>query len=315
MSASPQAQPRANEANARAVVAEVLGRHADVSPFVERLLADGRREAVQAVIFYGSKLSEVTRGPGSFNDFYVVVDSYRAYFPRWKDRTVARLLPPNVYYRNWESGALPPSAGAERHRCKYCVISEADLRRETSVRARDTHHLGRFSKRLALPYARDAAARETVIDVALGATATLLPMALGLCGPQSAAAPDDALIKAVLSISYLGEQRVSEGSKVDALFAAEADYYRRLFAVLADGAASPAAPQVLARLLARSRRRSVARWPKYMITFGESWLDYVLDKVERNYGVRIELSPLERRFPLIFGWPKFFALRRKGVVK
>ncbi len=297
----------------RAIVGEVLGRHADVAPYVERLLGDGNRQAVQAVIFYGSKLSEVTRGPGSFNDFYVVVDSYRAFFTRWKDRTVARFLPPNVYYRNWETAAA--AGGSERHRCKYCVISEADLRRETSPRARDTHHLGRFSKRLALPYARDAAARETVIDVALGATQTLLPMALGLCGRTNAAAPDDALIKAVLSISYLGEQRVSEGSKVDALFAAEADYYRRLFAVLRDGALAPAPPQILARLLSRSRRHSVARWPKYMITFGETWLDYVLDKVERNYGVRIELSPLERRFPLIFGWPKFFALRKKGVVK
>lgn len=308
MSALEEERPRGKR-DARAIVAEVLGRHADVTPYVEQLLADGRREAVQAIVFYGSKLSEVTRGPGSFNDFYVVVDSYAAFFPRWRDRAVARVLPPNVYYRNWAA------ADGERHRCKYCVISGADLRRETSLRARDTHHLGRFSKRLALPYARDAAAREAVIDVALGATQTLLPMALGLCGRRSAAGPDDALIKAVLSISYLGEQRVSEGSKVEALFAAEADYYRCLFAALGDAAVTPAPPEVLSRLLARSRRRSVARWPKYMITFGQTWLDYVLDKVERNYGVRIELTPLERRFPLIFGWPKFFALRRKGVVK
>lgn len=305
MIATAGSPPRAT--SARGIVAEAVARHAPVDAYVERILADGNRDAVQAVIFYGSKLSEVTRGPGSFNDFYVIVDDY-GYLRRLRDRVVARVLPPNVYYRNWE-------AGGERHRCKYCVISAEDLRRETSPDARDTHHLGRFSKRMALPYARDVSGRENAIAAMLSATGTLMPHALGLVDRDGAGGVDDALIKALLGISYLGEQRVAEGSKVDALFEAEADYYRRLFAVLVTPDLRPASPSELARLVRRSRRRSIARWPKYMVTFGQTWLDYVLDKVERNYGTRIELTPLERRFPLIFGWPKFFALRKKGVVK
>jgi hypothetical protein len=36
----------------------------------------------------------------------------------------------------------------------------------------------------------------------------------------------------------------------------------------------------------------------------DDWLDYVVHKVARRSGVAIELSPRERRWPLIFLWPK-----------
>jgi hypothetical protein len=45
------------------------------------------------------------------------------------------------------------------------------------------------------------------------------------------------------------------------------------------------------------------RWFKYMLTF-DDWLDYIVRKIERRSGVRIELSKSERRFPIIFLWPK-----------
>jgi len=40
-----------------------------------------------------------------------------------------------------------------------------------------------------------------------------------------------------------------------------------------------------------------------MVTFA-NWLPYVVLKVERHSGERIELSRLERRLPLIFLWPR-----------
>jgi hypothetical protein len=53
----------------------------------------------------------------------------------------------------------------------------------------------------------------------------------------------------------------------------------------------------------RSKARATLRWFKYMLTF-DDWLDYIVRKVERRSGVRIELSKSERRFPALFLWPK-----------
>jgi hypothetical protein len=66
--------------------------------------------------------------------------------------------------------------------------------------------------------------------------------------------------------------------------------------------------------LARSRRRGVLRWPKYMFTV-DNWLQYILDKLERHQGIKVELTPLQKRFPLLFGWPIYLRLRRQGVVR
>ena len=52
-----------------------------------------------------------------------------------------------------------------------------------------------------------------------------------------------------------------------------------------------------------------ARWLKHVLTF-ENWLPYVVRKVERRTGMRVELTALERRLPLIFLWPRLFRVLR-----
>jgi hypothetical protein len=52
-----------------------------------------------------------------------------------------------------------------------------------------------------------------------------------------------------------------------------------------------------------SKVRAVVRWPKYAITF-EEWLPYIVRKLERRTGQPVRLTVLERRFPLIFLWPR-----------
>ena len=57
------------------------------------------------------------------------------------------------------------------------------------------------------------------------------------------------------------------------------------------------------------------RWLKHMVTF-EGWLDYILRKIRRHAGADadIELSPRERRLPLLFLWPRLFRyLRQQGI--
>jgi hypothetical protein len=52
-----------------------------------------------------------------------------------------------------------------------------------------------------------------------------------------------------------------------------------------------------------SKLRATLRWVKYVALY-DDWLDYLVHKVARRSGVAIELSPRERRWPLIFLWPK-----------
>ena len=66
---------------------------------------------------------------------------------------------------------------------------------------------------------------------------------------------------------------------------------------------------VLAWHFVRSKARVTARWPKHVLTF-DNWLPYISRKVERRTGIKVELTSLERRLPLIFLWPKVIKVLR-----
>jgi hypothetical protein len=55
--------------------------------------------------------------------------------------------------------------------------------------------------------------------------------------------------------------------------------------------------------LRRSKLRATLRWAKYVALY-DDWLDYVIQKIARRSGVAVELTSRERRWPLIFLWPK-----------
>ena len=63
------------------------------------------------------------------------------------------------------------------------------------------------------------------------------------------------------------------------------------------------------RYIRRSRVLSTARWFKHVTTF-DGWLDYAVRKVERRTGQVVRLGPFERRWPLIFLWPRIVRVFR-----
>ena len=74
-------------------------------------------EASRAVLFYGSCLRE-QQLDGLMLDFYLIVSDYRtAYAERWL-AAANRLIPPNVFYFEYQGLAA-----------KYAVLSEADFDR------------------------------------------------------------------------------------------------------------------------------------------------------------------------------------------
>ena len=56
------------------------------------------------------------------------------------------------------------------------------------------------------------------------------------------------------------------------------------------------------------------RWGKHLWLY-DDWPDYLQAKVARHTGVVVELTPRERRWPLIFLWPKVIRYLRSRRVK
>jgi len=71
----------------------------------------------------------------------------------------------------------------------------------------------------------------------------------------------------------------------------------------------PAARRRWRRHFLVSKVRSTTRWFKHIVTF-DNWLPYIARKVERRTGIPVELTPWERRAPLIFLWPRVIRVLR-----
>jgi hypothetical protein len=264
------------------------------APFLPELARPER--SVRAVLLYGSCLWSGLRRPTSHPDFFVIVDSLRTWHGRRWPALLDRLLPPGTYRLR---------AGARQ--AKVSVTESHELARLCGLLAPDLHHLGRFSKRFALVWARDEMSRRLVIEAQTSALKTLAPLALARLG--EAFSVDD-FMRALLSLSYDGEVRIAEPGKVAALYQAEREHYRAIgHALLADGPAR-ADPALLERRLRRSRRRAILRWPKYIWSY-DGWLDYVTEKLART-GERFPISAFERRYWFVMGFPVLWRLAHAG---
>jgi hypothetical protein len=128
-------------------------------------------------------------------------------------------------------------------------------------------------------------------------------------------------LRTALRISYAGEVRPETAGRVDTLVAAQSSTLLPILGGMLDHLAAngrlaregdvyrdldppkPAERARWQRYFLRSKVRITMRWPKHVLLY-DGWLDYVVRKVERRSGVRMTLTPLERRWPLVFLWPR-----------
>lgn len=299
----------------------------DAAPDVETLRVAGHIAAAfgpasAALIHYGSWAQQLSPPVESARDFFVVVDRYGAAYRalvsgrhlRLPARVAAllnHLLPPNVLSLAVPGGPAPLSA-------KCAVLSLDDLRAACGPQPRDQWVRGRLFQQVQLVWARDPQSREAVIEALLEARARTFEWGRPFL-PASFDA--NAYAHALLRTSYAGEIRPEEPGHVAALVAAQRGTLVPVCEALLDHLARRGVlardrdrfrdrrpPGTLRRLGARlwfagSKARATLRWAKYVMLY-EGWLDYVVKKVERRSGVVIELTPRERRWPLLFLWPK-----------
>jgi hypothetical protein len=281
--------------------------------------------ALAALLVYGSCLRRgSTEG---VVDFYALVDGYHAAGASRALAVANALLPPSVHYV--AAGAL---------RAKVAVYSLAAF--ERAARGAPLHSVvwARFSQRCALAFARDPAARAATLRSVEACVCALARLGLA-CAPAAGGRlrlePED-LFAAALRETFAVEWRVEGAGRPEELAGVDRARWRRAArAALArlaaegdlrwspdgDALAVEIDPALRRRWRARWRRLrpiakavSLARLVKSAATFGD-WVPYALWKLERHTGIRLELTPAQRRHPWLCGWPLLLRLIRKGVLR
>ncbi|MDJ0866569.1 MAG: hypothetical protein QNK03_10705 [Myxococcota bacterium] len=289
-----------------------------------------RHRGAAAVLFYGSCLRrDTTEG---VLDFYVLVDRYR---PAHRSALVAalnRLLPPNVFY--WEDEV----DDAGKLRAKYAVISTEQFARRARRASPDCRIWSRFCQPARIAWVRDEETRRAVHDAVVRATLTAadwMSSWLDAAGGVQRVRPAELWVRGFRE-TYGAELRGEKLDTVDAVYREQGERFDRLTPLALRALAAHGRLRVLqlepeiqldgdpARL-SRMRRSWRVRRPltkalavlgllKTPVTF-DGWVSYALWKVERHSGVHVEVTDLQRRHPLLFGWPVLFRLIRHRILR
>lgn len=290
-------------------------------------LADAARavhgDSVKAVLFYGSCLRTGNVRDG-LADLYLLVDDYHAAF---KSHTLAFLnwlLPPNVFYLEipYEGDVL---------RAKYAVLTLDDFCKGTKGWFH-SYIWGRFSQQSGLVYAQDESIAHQVQLAMAQAVTTFITKTVPQMDQEFSAR--DLWIRG-LSLSYRAELRTEQPDGSARLYDANPDYYEEItYAAIPSTpynvkeigenphryeATIPVSIRRLNRLNWRLRAfqgkiLSALRLSKALLTF-KGGVNYILWKIERHSGVRVEVSPGLKRFPPLAVIVIFWRLYRQDAFR
>jgi hypothetical protein len=275
-------------------------------------------DAVLGVLFYGSCLRKQT--DEGVLDFWVVVDDYAAAHARRSHAWLNRIAPPNVYYleRDHEGTTL---------RTKYGVLDREAFDRGTCLSAWHPYIWARFAQPTRLLCCRDGEARAFFERAVAEATITLVGRLVCLLPAHGRRLRFSlpALWQEAFRRTYDCERRPESEESIRDLYRQDEARYDELASlaipILAErghfASATPHPRSFEVEIPEQRQRAQRLRWRamrplaralglmrllKTAFTFGD-WVPYVLWKLERHTGRRIEPSERQRRHPLIFGWP------------
>ena len=295
---------------------------ADFVPLVDALIMRFG-ESLDAVILYGSCLHSAVSLEEGIVDLYVVVDSYHKAYPERYLATLNAWLAPNVFY-------LEVPHQEKTLRAKYAVISTADFAHGAQFWFH-SYIWARFAQPSRLLYARDDAVRQRIYAALAHSVITFLKS--GVPALEADTLDVEEIWTRCLILTYAAELRAENQSRARHLAQANRDAFTRLTA-----AASPLLTEILEkqgngqyRCLTRpvSQRQALWRWrlrrwqgrvlsilrlAKATLTFSNS-VDYAAWKIERHTGVRVEVTPMLRRHPILWGLKVARQLLRRGVLR
>jgi hypothetical protein len=278
----------------------------------------------RVILHYGSRAQGRASRPDSAFDFFVIVDSYRQAYEALAAQAGARYHPALAVALAW---VLPPNAVSVRQRGPYgereakCVIiSTRHFRRECSRRARDHFVQGRLSQRVLLAWSRDPGSLEEALRGVCDARESCWRWLRVFLPPRFDLVQ---YCRTLLAVSFTHEIRLEARDHAETLFTAQRDALLGIYGpVLAGleqrGVLARDGDRYLQRRLAGpvtrlrvrswfrvSTLRTSLRLLKHPFLY-DDWLDYLIRKIDRSTGEKIELTERERRHPLVFLWPRAF---------
>ncbi len=278
--------------------------------------------SLDAVILYGSCLHTDSLDDG-IADLYAVVDNYRDAYSKRHLAILNAWLPPNVFY-------LEVPKGDKILRAKYAVISMADFRKG----AKTWFHpyiWARFAQPSRLLYASNETKRQNIHEAIAHAVVKFIKSSVESMGTCQANAEE--IWTSGLTLTYAAELRAEQKTRARHLAQSNLDAYTQL-----THTAAPVLGSVLSTLpdgqyeclptpvdhrhspllwgLRRWQGRilSILRLAKATLTFRD-YLNYAAWKIERHTGVHVEITPMLRRHPILWGFKTMWQLLRRGVLR
>lgn len=297
-----------------AAIAERLAGEIDApvaAPFAALAEAVHRRHAPASlgVLFYGSCLRS-GEDRDQVADLYLIVESYRAAYRNPLLAAANWILPPNVFY-------IEAPYEDRLVRAKYALVALPQLERLVKPFTTQSYFWARFAQPMRLLWARDDKSRARILAVLAQAVATT--------GGETQALVDrpEELFARAFRESYASELRSEGKERAAALYQFDRDRYDGFArALMGGGGGNPVGFSGGRRRAARRWRRrrlagkglSVLRLMKGAFTFQDG-ASYLLWKIERHSGVRHELTPWQKRHPILASSVLFWQLYRKGAFR
>lgn len=288
-------------------------------------LAKKYGQAVQGILLYGSCLRAGTDQDGLV-DCYVIVDEYASVYPSAWLALLNRWLPPNVFYGevNLEERII---------RMKYAVLSIEDFERSVTPKWFHSYFWGRFAQPTAVMACPSQAMNQRIISGLGRAVLTFLGNVVPQM-PQQFSAKDAWSIG--LALSYGAELRAESKGRITTLWDSNQAYYEQV-AHVTFSAHFPKIKiiqrhditmyEIEFSMVGYTKNRlawtvrkvqgkilSILRLMKAAFTF-QGGADYLIWKIERHSGVKIELTPAQRRHPIWAGLTTFWRLYRQGAFR
>jgi hypothetical protein len=294
----------------------------DFAPLIDALI-QRFGESLDAVVLYGSCLHSAISLDEGIVDLYVVVDDYRKAYPKRHLAVLNAWLPPNVFY-------LEVPHQEKTLRAKYAVISTADFE-AGAHRWFHSYIWARFAQPSRLLFARNDSVRQQLYAAMAHSVLTFLRT--GAVALEAGDYTVEQLWTRCLLLTYAAELRAEKAGRANhlananltaftGLTAAASPLLRDVLEQQADGCyrclTNPVTQkQALWRWHVRrwqGRVLSILRLAKATLTFANS-VDYAAWKIERHTGVRVEVTPLLRRHPILWGLKVASRLIRRGVLR
>lgn len=269
------------------------------------------KDAAIAVIFYGSCLRQSDHELAeALLDFYVIVDNYRAAYPRRMMALANSLLPPNVFYVElpWNGILL---------RAKYAVISLDQFSDGCSRSARNVSIWARFCQPARAVWADGAATRHALAVALAGACRTMLWHAWpALPGGAPADADSLQVWEHGFRMTYAAELRSETGDRAVSIVAADKVRYQQLARMIVPELrrTGVAGAGIWRRRAWIGKSLNLLRLVKAAFTF-DGAVDYVMWKVGRHSGVTVPVTDWQRRHPLLAAPRLAWKLFRLGAFR